>query len=85
MRWPGIPRGIWRRLLSPGVVLRPVLLLLAGGALAQALPLLLGPWLTRLYTPAQFGTFHLFAAVAANLGVPIEPPMAKPSKGSEVR
>ncbi len=48
---------------------RAVLTLLAGGLLAQALPLLLGPWLTRLYTPAQFGTFHLFAAVAANLGV----------------
>ena len=44
-------------------------MLLAGGALAQALPLLLGPWLTRLYTPAQFGTYHLFAAVAANLAV----------------
>jgi O-antigen/teichoic acid export membrane protein len=50
-------------------VRRAVLTLLAGGLLAQALPLLLGPWLTRLYTPAEFGTFHLFAAVAANLGV----------------
>ncbi|HOB92491.1 MAG TPA: polysaccharide biosynthesis protein [Aquabacterium sp.] len=48
---------------------RAVLTLLAGGLLAQALPMLLGPLLTRLYTPAQFGTFHLFAAVAANLGV----------------
>jgi len=45
------------------------MLLLAGGAAAQALPLLLGPWLTRLYTPAEFGQFHLLAAVAANLAV----------------
>jgi O-antigen/teichoic acid export membrane protein len=50
-------------------LLRATLTLLAGGALAQALPLLLGPLLTRLYAPAQFGLYHLFAAVAANLAV----------------
>lgn len=43
--------------------------LLAGGAAAQLLPLLLGPLLTRLYLPADFGRFHLLAAVAANLAV----------------
>ncbi len=43
--------------------------LLAGGVVAQALPLLLGPLLTRLYTPAEFGLYHLLAAVAANLAV----------------
>lgn len=48
---------------------RAVLTLLAGGLLAQALPLLLGPWLTRLYSPAEFGVYHLFAAVAANAAV----------------
>ncbi len=50
-------------------MLRAILTLLAGGALAQALPLLLGPWLTRLYSPADFGLYHLFAAVAANVAV----------------
>jgi O-antigen/teichoic acid export membrane protein len=50
-------------------MLRAVLTLLAGGALAQALPLLLGPWLTRLYRPEDFGVYHLFAALAANLAV----------------
>ena len=59
-RQPREPRtGLWRATLT----------LLAGGALAQALPLLLGPWLTRLYTPAEFGVYHLFAAVAATLAV----------------
>ena len=53
---------------GPGL-LRASLLMLAGGAAAQAVPLLLGPWLTRLYTPAEFGQFHLLAAVAANLAV----------------
>ena len=50
-------------------LLRATLTLMAGGALAQVLPLLLGPLLTRLYTPTQFGLYHLFAAVAANLAV----------------
>ena len=50
-------------------MLRAVLTLLAGGALAQALPLLLGPWLTRLYRPEDFGLYHLFAALAANAAV----------------
>ncbi|MEK8049867.1 oligosaccharide flippase family protein [Ideonella sp. DXS22W] len=48
---------------------RAVFTLLAGGALAQALPLALGPWLTRLYSPESYGQYHLFAAVAANLAV----------------
>jgi len=52
----------------PGL-LRASLTLLAGGAMAQALPLLLGPLLTRLYTPAEMGLYQLFAAVAANLAV----------------
>ncbi len=50
-------------------LLRATLTLLAGGVLAQALPLLLGPWLTRLYSPQEFGQFTLFAALAANIGV----------------
>ena len=50
-------------------LLRATLTLMAGGALAQLLPLLLGPLLTRLYTPSQFGLYHLFAAVAANVAV----------------
>lgn len=50
-------------------LLGAALTLLAGGAFAQALPLLLGPLLTRLYTPQDFGIYHLFAAVAINLAV----------------
>jgi O-antigen/teichoic acid export membrane protein len=37
--------------------------------MAQAVPLLLGPWLTRLYTPEEFGHFTAFAAVTANIAV----------------
>lgn len=48
---------------------RASLTLLAGGALAQAVPLLLGPWLTRLYTPEAWGHFAAFMAVATNVAV----------------
>ena len=52
-----------------GGLLRATFTLLAGGVVAQALPLLLGPWLTRLFSPQDFGQFVLFAALAANLSV----------------
>ena len=54
---------------APRGLLRAVLTLVAGGAIAQALPLVLGPWLSRLYTPQQFGQYTLFAAVSANVAV----------------
>ncbi|PND37790.1 polysaccharide biosynthesis protein [Paucibacter aquatile] len=50
-------------------LLRSTLTLLAGGVLAQALPLLLGPWLTRIYSPEEFGQFASLWALAANLAV----------------
>lgn len=56
---PGARSGLWAAVLT----------LMAGGALAQAIPLLLGPWLARLYGPAEWGVFALFTAVATNLAV----------------
>src|SRR6218665_1869655 len=53
----------------PDGLLKATLTLLAGGAVAQAIPLLLGPWLTRLYTPDEFGHYTVFATLAANLAV----------------
>jgi O-antigen/teichoic acid export membrane protein len=50
-------------------LLRATMTLLAAGSAAQALPLLLAPLLTRLYAPQEFGVYHLFAAVAANIAV----------------
>lgn len=55
--------------LTGPAVLRASLWLLMAGLLAQALPLLLGPWITRLYSPAEFGLFQLLAVVAANVAV----------------
>lgn len=53
---------------APGL-LSATLTLLAGGALSQLVPLALAPLLTRLYSPADFGVYHLFAAVATNVAV----------------
>jgi O-antigen/teichoic acid export membrane protein len=55
--------------MACGTLLKATFTLLAGGAVAQLIPLLVGPLLTRLYTPSQFGLYHLFAAVAANVAV----------------
>jgi O-antigen/teichoic acid export membrane protein len=48
---------------------RATFTLVAGGALAQALPLLLGPWISRLYSPGEFGHFSLVWTVATNMAV----------------
>ncbi len=48
---------------------RATLTLLAGGALAQLVPLLLGPAIARLFTPEAMGVFTQFATIAAALGV----------------
>ena len=48
---------------------RATLTLLAGGALAQLAPLLLGPVLTRLFTPEAFGALTAFTTVSATVAV----------------
>ena len=50
-------------------MLKATLTLLSGSVLAHALPLALGPVLTRLYSPQDFGQFALLWAVASNLAV----------------
>ena len=50
-------------------LLRATLTLLAGGALAQLIPLLLGPLITRLFTPEAFGLFTSFSTIAATVAV----------------
>ncbi len=48
---------------------RASLTLALGHGLAHLLPLLLGPWIARLYTPAEFAEYALVWAVASNLAV----------------
>ena len=50
--------------IATGSFGRHVLTLIGGSALAQLLPLLATPFLTRLYSPEQFGALALLLAVA---------------------
>lgn len=50
-------------------LLRASLTLVLGNALAHALPLLLGPWIARLYSPVEYAQFSLVWTVCANLAV----------------
>ena len=50
-------------------MLRATFTLLTGGALAQGVPLLLGPVLARLFSPEAFGLFTAFATIAAAIAV----------------
>ena len=50
-------------------LLRATATLLTGSVVAHALPLLLGPALTRLYSPTEFGQFALLWALATNVAV----------------
>ncbi|MFC3532474.1 lipopolysaccharide biosynthesis protein [Vogesella facilis] len=58
-----------RQRLAAGGFARNVATLASGAALAQALPLLFAPLLTRLYTPADFGLLAVFVAWLSNLAV----------------
>jgi O-antigen/teichoic acid export membrane protein len=55
--------------MSRGALWRASLTLVAGSVLAHALPLLLGPWIARLYSPEAFGRFSLLWVVALNIAV----------------
>ncbi len=47
----------------------PLLILLVGGVVAQLIPLVATPLLTRLYVPADFGSLALFVSLASLLAV----------------
>ncbi|MCB0431128.1 MAG: oligosaccharide flippase family protein [Flavobacteriales bacterium] len=57
-----------RNLIGSGLF-RNTAVLFSGTAIAQVIPLLLSPVLTRLYSPADFGTYYLFLSMVAPLAV----------------
>ncbi len=59
---------IWRRFLKSDFA-KNVSILVSGTAVSQALPILTAPFLTRLYSPEQFGVSALYLSVAAILSV----------------
>lgn len=49
--------------------LRNIALLMTGTTIAQAIPVLVSPLLTRIYSPEDFGAFALYLAVASIVAV----------------
>jgi len=47
--------------------LKSVATLASGTALAQAIPILVSPILTRLYTPENFGALAVFMAIVSSI------------------
>lgn len=58
-----------KKLLGKSDFARSVLTLLTGTAFAQAIPLIISPVLTRLYSPDEFGVYALYAAIVSVLVV----------------
>jgi len=44
-------------------------ILLSGTVIAQAIPILISPILTRIYTPEQFGIFALFMSIIGSISI----------------
>ena len=62
-------RSLRDRLLPAGSFRRQSATLLTGTALAQVVPILVAPILTRLYSPAEYGAYAVFTAVAMTVSV----------------
>lgn len=58
-----------KSLLAPSEFLKNVMTLMTGTTIAQALPIIISPILTRLYTPEEFGLLALFIALASLVNV----------------
>lgn len=58
-----------KRLLPNSVFAKNVTTLMAGTGLAQIIPIVLSPVLTRLYTPGEYGVFAFYVSVCAIIAV----------------
>src|SRR2546425_10423373 len=60
---------MFSRLLPKSEFIRHILTLITGTTIAQAIPLVVTPILTRIYSPQDFGLFALYMSIIAILGV----------------
>ena len=56
---------MFKKLLPKSEFGRHALTLVTGSTIAQAIPIAISPILTRLYTPAEYGTFSLYLSIAS--------------------
>lgn len=57
--------SVFQKLIPKSRYARNVITLMTGTGLAQAIPVAISPILTRLYSPADFGTFALYMAIVS--------------------
>ena len=62
-------RKIISKYIPQSEFLRNVMTLMSGTAIAQAIPILLAPILSRLYSPDDFGILALFTSITGILGI----------------
>lgn len=58
-----------KKLKPQSEFMRNVMTIMTGTAISQVIPLVIVPFLTRIYSPEEFGIFALFMAIAAPLSV----------------
>lgn len=61
--------GIYKNLVARRGFLKSVATLFTGTTIAQLIPLIISPILTRIYSPAEFGILAIFVALASIIGV----------------
>ncbi|ENM3968826.1 oligosaccharide flippase family protein, partial [Vibrio cholerae] len=57
-----------KNLMPKSKYARNILTLITGTTIAQAIPILIAPILTRIYTPEDFGVLALFVAITSIFG-----------------
>ena len=65
LAFPGMDNRTMKLFLPSGQFGRNVLTMMGGTALAQAIPVLISPVLTRLFSPADFGVLALYLSIVA--------------------
>ena len=59
----------FKTLLSNGEFTRNVITLVKGTTIAQAIPILISPILTRIYSPSEFGILAIYISLLSILSV----------------
>lgn len=62
-------KGIYKNIVARKGFIRSVATLFTGTTIAQLIPLIISPILTRMYSPAEFGILAIFVALASIIGV----------------
>ncbi|MEO3865728.1 lipopolysaccharide biosynthesis protein [Rheinheimera fenheensis] len=62
-------KGIYKNIVAKRDFFKSVATLFTGATIAQLIPLLISPLLTRIYSPEEFGVLAIFVALASMIGV----------------